>query len=58
VVATNVHLDNIDDFARMNRIYGQSFPAVPPARTTLAQVAPVARTPRNDDTHPPSNRFR
>jgi 2-iminobutanoate/2-iminopropanoate deaminase len=52
VVATNVYLDNIDDFARMNRIYAQYFSEMPPARTTLAQVAPVDRTPRNEDTFP------
>jgi 2-iminobutanoate/2-iminopropanoate deaminase len=52
VVATNVYLDNIDDFARMNRIYGQYFPAMAPARTTVAQVAPIARTPGNADTYP------
>ena len=46
VVATNVYLDDINDFARMNRIYAQYFAEMPPARTTLAQIAPVDRTPR------------
>jgi reactive intermediate/imine deaminase len=52
VVATNVYLDDMNDFARMNRIYAQYFPGTPPARTTLAQLAPVDRTPRNEDTFP------
>lgn len=52
VVATNVYLDDMDDFARMNRIYAQYFPASPPTRTTVAQRAPVDRTPRDSDTYP------
>ena len=52
VVATNVYLDDMNDFPRMNRIYAQYFPDMPPARTTIAQVAPVDRTPRNADTFP------
>ena len=32
VVATNVYLDDINDFPRMNRIYAQYFPEAPPAR--------------------------
>jgi reactive intermediate/imine deaminase len=52
VVATNVYLDNMDDFARMNRIYAQYFPEMFPTRTTVAQVAPTERTPANEDTFP------
>jgi reactive intermediate/imine deaminase len=52
VVASNVYLDDMNDFPRMNRIYAQYFPETPPARTTVSQVAPVDRTPRNDDTFP------
>jgi len=52
VVATNVYLDDMNDFARMNRIYAQYFPGTPPSRTTVAQLAPVDRTPRNEDTFP------
>jgi 2-iminobutanoate/2-iminopropanoate deaminase len=40
VVATNVYLNNIDDFARMNKIYAQSFADAPPSRTTIAPLAP------------------
>ena len=52
VVATNVYLDDMNDFARMNRVYAQYFPVSPPSRTTVAQVAPVDRTPRDADTFP------
>jgi 2-iminobutanoate/2-iminopropanoate deaminase len=40
VVATNVYLNNIDDFAKMNKIYAQSFTDAPPSRTTIAPLAP------------------
>ena len=52
VVATNVYLDDINDFARMNRVYAQYFPDVPPTRTTVAQIAPADRAPRDADTYP------
>ena len=52
VVATNVYLDDMNDFPHMNRIYAQYFPDAPPARTTVAQLAPADRTPRNEDTYP------
>jgi reactive intermediate/imine deaminase len=43
VVATNVYLDNIEDFDRMNRTYGQYFSSAPPTRTTVQQIAPGER---------------
>ena len=43
VVASNVYLDNLDDFARMNGVYAEYFGAAPPARTTVQQLAPGAR---------------
>jgi reactive intermediate/imine deaminase len=52
VVATNVYLDDINDFARMNRVYAQYFVEAPPTRTTVAQMAPADRTPRDTDTYP------
>jgi reactive intermediate/imine deaminase len=52
VVATNVYLDDMDDFARMNRVYAQYFPVHPPARTTVAQRPPVDRSSRDGDTYP------
>jgi reactive intermediate/imine deaminase len=52
VVATNVYLDDINDFARMNRVYAQYFPGTFPTRTTIAQVAPIERKPASEDTYP------
>ena len=43
VVKTTVFLKNMDDFAKMNEIYGQYFPENPPARSTVE----VARLPRD-----------
>ena len=45
VVASNVYLDNLDDFARMNGVYAEYFGAAPPARTTVQQLAPGVRQP-------------
>jgi reactive intermediate/imine deaminase len=52
VVASNVYLDNLDDFARMNRVYGEYFTAAPPTRTTVQQIAPVERKPSRGDRWP------
>jgi reactive intermediate/imine deaminase len=52
VVASNVYLDDINDFPRMNRIYAQYFPDVFPTRTTVAPVAPIDRKPASEDTYP------
>jgi enamine deaminase RidA (YjgF/YER057c/UK114 family) len=38
VVATNVYLDDIADFERMNAVYRTYFAEAPPARTTLQQA--------------------
>lgn len=43
VVASNVYLDTIDEFGKMNGIYGKYFAAAPPTRTTVAPFAPVER---------------
>lgn len=52
VVATNVYLDNIDDFAAMNGVYAEYFGQVPPARTTIQQIAPGERTPNAKGRYP------
>ena len=52
VVATNVYLDDMNDFPRMNRVYAQYFPDAPPARTTVAQLAPTDRKPPDEDSFP------
>ena len=43
VVASNVYLDNLDEFAQMNRVYAEYFPSAPPSRTTVQQLAPGKR---------------
>jgi enamine deaminase RidA (YjgF/YER057c/UK114 family) len=43
VVATYVYLDNIDDFARMNKVYAESFGATPPTRTTVQPLPSTGR---------------
>jgi hypothetical protein len=40
------------DFARMNKVYAQYFPNVAPTRTTVAQLPPANRAPRDDDSFP------
>jgi 2-iminobutanoate/2-iminopropanoate deaminase len=42
VVKTTVFLADMADFAGMNRVYGEFFPADPPARSTV-QVSAMAR---------------
>ncbi len=39
VVKTTVFLANMDDFAAVNAVYGEYFPADPPARSTVAVAA-------------------
>ena len=43
VLKTTVYLQRMDDFAKMNAIYGTFFPKDPPARATVE----VAKLPRN-----------
>jgi enamine deaminase RidA (YjgF/YER057c/UK114 family) len=43
VVASNVYLDNLDEFTQMNGVYAEYFGAMPPSRTTIQQLAPVKR---------------
>lgn len=43
VVASNVYLDNLEEFGKMNGIYAKYFSASPPARTTVAPLPPVER---------------
>lgn len=45
VVKANVYLDDINEFARMNRIYALYFKDAPPARTTVQPVPGVERKP-------------
>ncbi len=43
VVKTTVFLKDMNDFAAMNEIYAKSFPAAPPARSTVQ----VSRLPKD-----------
>jgi 2-iminobutanoate/2-iminopropanoate deaminase len=43
VVKTTVFLKDMNEFAAMNEVYGEFFPAPPPARSTVE----VARLPRD-----------
>jgi enamine deaminase RidA (YjgF/YER057c/UK114 family) len=44
VVSSNVYLDDLHDFSLMNGVYAQYFGEIPPARTTVQQIAPGPRT--------------
>lgn len=53
VVATNVYLDNLEDFGAMNRIYAQYFAeGQKPARTTVEQRKPGSRDPDAEGRYP------
>jgi len=52
VVSSNVYLDNLGEFETMNKLYAKYFSAVFPARTTIQQVASVARTQSAGETYP------
>jgi 2-iminobutanoate/2-iminopropanoate deaminase len=43
VIKTTVFLKNMNDFAEMNKVYGEFFTETPPARTTVE----VSRLPRD-----------
>jgi len=52
VVATNVYLDDLADLSVFDEVYAQYFGPVPPARTTVQQIAPAERKPDKDDHFP------
>ena len=47
VVASNVYLDNLDEFQQMNGVYAEYFKEAPPARTTVQQLPPGKREADN-----------
>jgi 2-iminobutanoate/2-iminopropanoate deaminase len=49
VVASNVYVDNLDEFAKMNAVYGKYFPQ---DRTTVAPLPPVERKRGANDSFP------
>jgi 2-iminobutanoate/2-iminopropanoate deaminase len=52
VVATNVYLDNLSDRSAFDQVYAQYFGSVPPARTSVQQIAPTDRKADKDDHFP------
>jgi reactive intermediate/imine deaminase len=52
VVAINVYLDNLSDVSVFDEVYAQYFGSVPPARTTVQQIAPTERKADKDDHFP------
>ncbi|MBC7854193.1 MAG: RidA family protein [Pirellulaceae bacterium] len=52
VVATNVYLDDLNEFVRMNKVYAQYFAGNPPTRTTVQQVPSVERKANEKDLWP------
>lgn len=52
VVSTNVYLDDMDDFGKMNEVYARYFAAAPPARTTVQQSRSVDRKAGDGDRWP------
>lgn len=51
-VASNVYVDNLDEFGKMNAIYAKYFGAMPPTRTTVSPLAPVERKRNANGTFP------
>jgi 2-iminobutanoate/2-iminopropanoate deaminase len=52
VVATNVYLDDLSDLSVFDEVYAQYFGSVPPARTTVQQIAPTERKADKGDHFP------
>lgn len=52
IVATNVYLDDLSDLAEFDEVYRQYFGDMPPARTTVQQIAPTVRKADKDDHFP------
>lgn len=52
VVSTTVYLDNMADAPAFDEVYVKYFHGVPPARTTVQQIAPSDRTPGKEGHYP------
>ena len=53
VVASNVYVDDLEEFGKMNAVYGAYFSKdSPPARTTVSPLPPVERKRSANDTFP------
>jgi len=51
-VAANVYVDDLNEFAKMNAVYGSYFKDAPPTRTTVQPMKPVERKPNANGTFP------
>lgn len=52
VVDTNVYLDDLSDLQGFDQVYKEYFGPIPPARTTIQQIAPAERKPDKGDQFP------
>jgi len=52
VVSTTVYLDDLSDLSLFDEVYAQYFGPVPPARTTVQQIAPTERKADKEDHFP------
>lgn len=52
VVSTNVYLDDLSDLSQFDEVYTQYFGSVPPARTSVQQIAATERKSDKDDHFP------
>jgi 2-iminobutanoate/2-iminopropanoate deaminase len=57
VVSTNVYLDSLADLSEFDKVYVQYFGSIPPARTTVQQIAPTERKANHDDQFPALEQF-
>jgi reactive intermediate/imine deaminase len=49
VVAVNVYLDDLSDLPAFDGVYVEYFDSLPPARSTIQQIAPTDRKPDKED---------
>jgi 2-iminobutanoate/2-iminopropanoate deaminase len=52
VVSTNVYLDNLADTPAFEEVYAKYFRSMPPAQTTIQQIAPADRSLDQDEHYP------
>ena len=52
VVSTNVYLDDLSDMQVFDSVYAEYFGSIPPATTTVQQIAPTERKPDKEDHYP------
>jgi reactive intermediate/imine deaminase len=52
VVSTNVYLDDMSDLSAFDNVYAEYFGPLPPARTTIQQIAPADRKPDKEEHFP------